>query len=257
MDLAKSICAKYGFGCTYINSTFGGDDAVFVVYLKTKVNADEYKALRKAYDRNNRESMERFWAVGEGYENTYLEMHKCVNELDEQTALMFDYGWHGNCGLFGSHDVKRQSYSGGDSLTSWESILDRWNSSIHDTLSRLSKGVYVMMYTHYIKPEAEDSPILDDTMEQALLDAVRKELSDKYVANYEMGKRQYDKESYKALIVRYKDGNDYSCMIRFSRDWIGRYIIYSAAPLCGESNWVMDWKNPINDIREALGRRVK
>jgi hypothetical protein len=109
------------------------------------------------------------------------------------------------------------------------------------------------MSTHFVKPELEDSPELDDTMEQNLLDIVNGLLSDKYVANYETGKRQYDKEPYKALIIRYKDGNDYCCMMCFSRDWLGRYRITSAKPLCGESNWVMDWENPKDDIVSALG----
>jgi hypothetical protein len=169
---------------------------------------------------------------------------------------MFDCGWSGNCGVFGSNDVKRKTYNFGDNIYGWKAITNTWSPLIHDTNYRLSKGVYVLMSTRYIKPEKQNSPELDETMEQTLLDAVRNELSEEYTAKYEVGKRQYDKEPFKALIVRYKDG-DYCCMVNFSRDWLGRYSIYTARPLCGESHWIMDWENPAEDIRTALGRCAK
>ena len=253
----KEICDKYGFGCTYINSTFGGDDAEFVVYLKTNINVDEYHEMLKNMRTMDDEYSKKYVELRKRYTTTLLEIHKCVHELDEQTYLMFDCGWAGNCGFLGNDDVRANSYSGGRGFLSWNTIIDRWSPRINDTTRKLSKGIYILMSTHFVKPELEDSPELDDTMEQNLLDIVKGLLSDKYVANYETGKRQYDKEPYKALIIRYKDGNDYCCMMCFSRDWMGRYSLYSARPLCGESEWVMDWQNPANDIRRALGSCAK
>ena len=251
-QLAKEICAKYGLNCTYINSTFGGDDADFLIYFKVNINADEYERLReKAYRDNDRESQEKCWELRKQYTNTYVNMHKCMHELDEQTNLMFNCCWSGNCGIFGSDDVRRISYGGGDHLMAWKTVLGCWDSCIYDTRYQLSKGVYIIANTKYIKPEKENSPELDE-FENTLLDLVKKYLKSDYTAGFEVGKRQCDDKSYRALVIRYKSG-DYCKMIRFSRDWMGRYTIYCAAPLCGESSWVMDWKNPKDDIVSALG----
>ncbi len=256
-DKVKEICDKYGFGCTYINSTFGGDDAEFVVYLKTNINVDEYNKAVEGLRSYTQEARDKYIELCKPYDYVYHQLHKCVHELDNQTYLMFECGWHGNCGQFGSNDVRKQSYSGGDHLMSWKTITDIWSPLIHDTNYRLSKGIYALMSTHFIKPELQDSPVLDDAMEQTLLDLTRNLLSDEFVADYEHGKRQCDNEPYKALVVRYKRGNDYCCMLRFSRDWMGRYSLYSARPLCGESTSIMDWKNPAKDIRYALGKCAK
>ena len=256
-QLVEKICAKYGFGCTYINSTFGGDDANFLVYFKLNIDPDKYEKLRdKAYRENDRESQEKCWAMRNQYADIYIKMHECVHELDEQTALMFECGWAGNCGIFGSDNISRKTYLGCNSISSWEDILRHWYPSIHDTRYRMTKGVYIYAYTRYFKAEKQNSPELDETMEQTLLDAVRNELSEEYTAKYEVGKRQYDKESYKALVIRYRH-DEYCSMIRFSRDWLGRYSIYTAMPLCGESSWIMDWENPREDIRTELGRCAK
>lgn len=255
LDKAKAICAKYGFGCTYINSTFCGDDADFVVYFKTNIDADEYRRLEdSAYGKDhNRDDAQKLLDMWKEHIDTFIQLHKCIHELDEQTYLMFECGWAGNCGLFGSDDVRRMTYSFGSNLHSWRDILNCWDGSIHDTHYQLSKGVYALMSTRYIKPQLQDSPELDDAMEQTLLDIVRKELSNEYVANFETGKRQCDSESYKALVVRYKSDNSYCSMIRFSRDWMGRYTILTARPLCGESSWIMNWRFPTDDIVSALG----
>lgn len=254
-EKAEKICAKYGFKCTYIDSTFGGDDAEFVIYLKTDIPADYYAELVKNLGKNDKENDKKFLDAYERYKPTFLKLHDCIHELDEQTYLMFECGWVGNCGMFGSNDVYKQSYCGASSIKSWASITNCWSPSIYNTLSRLSKGVYVMASTNYLKPVCEDSPALVD-MEQTLLDLTRSLISGKYVANFECGKRQCDgkEEPYKALVIRYKDNNEYCSMMRFSRDWMGRYKILSASPLCGQSSWVMDWKNPKDDILSAIGK---
>lgn len=253
-QLAKAICAKYGFGCTYINRTFGGDGAEFVVYLNTNIDVEYYQKLcNSAYGKdNNRDAALKLWDIKNAFKDVFIKLHECVHELDEQTCLMFECGWSGNCGQFGSDDVRRMTYSFGSRLMSWKNILDVWSNTINDTRYQLSKGVYALMSTRYIKPEIENSPELDDTMEENLLGMVKKYLKSNYTAGFEVGKRQVDNDSYKALVVRYKNG-EYCCMIRFSRDWMGRYNIWRARPLCGESRWIMDWKNPKDDIVDALG----
>lgn len=261
LALAKEICSKYGFKCGYVDSTFGGDNADFVVYYKTDINPDEFDALRKIYYKDEN-AKKRYWELaGNGkYNGIYRKLHECMHELDEQTTLMFECGWSGNVGMFGSGDVYRKTYSGGDNVYPWSNIVeDKWASCIHNTRCVFSKGVYILVSTSYIKPEIQDSPKMEE-MEQTILNLVRENLNDKFVVGFETGKRGCDNKSnpYKALVVRYKDGNDYCLMITLSRDWMGRYKIRQAAPLCGESSWVINWRDPLDDVRKALGsRRLK
>ena len=244
LDKVKEICDKYGFGYTFINSTFGGDDADFLVYYKTDINADYFKGLWKTDN-------DAYWALREKYEETSLRLHQCIHELDEQTNLMFECGWSGNCGLFGSHDVKRQTYSGGSGLVGWESIMDYWDSCIHDTLYHLKKGVYVIMYTRYLKPEIQDSPSLEE-FEQIVLGLVKNMLKDEFVANFETGKVGYESEPYRTLVIREKRNNCYYSQIQITRDWMGKFRFRRHAPLCGECKWVINWRDPEDDILEAL-----
>jgi hypothetical protein len=70
------------------------------------------------------------------------------------TELEFDTGWSGNVGVFGSSDVYRTSYSGGDYLYDWYSITNnRWSPLIHDTNYKLRKGVYFIIECNYLKKE--------------------------------------------------------------------------------------------------------
>lgn len=246
------ICNKYGFGFKIFKCTYS-DDVKCVIYFKTDISAEYYNECRKAYN-ESMEMKERFWSLGDGYKDTYLKLHECIHELDEETELMFDYGWNGNCGIFGSDDVSRIGYSGGSGLSSWSFICDRYDPICYRTSCFFQKGIYIIVDTTYIKPEIQNSPLLAD-FEPKLLEITRSLLSDEYMANFENGKRQCDTDTdgYKALVIRYKDGNEYCCMIRFSRDWTGAYTIYHARPLCGESDWTIDWQNPIDDIKSALG----
>lgn len=250
-DKVKEICDKYGFKYTLINSTFGGDNSYFLVYFKTDISIETYNTLRKNYNNSN-EDWEKFRNLGKRHESMFLKLHECVHELDENTDLMFEYCWVGNCGLFGSDDVKKMSYSGGSGLVSWSYILDRWSPLIHDTNYKLKKGIYVMMTTRYLKPNKEDSPKYEE-MKDKLLSLTKSLLSEEFTAKYEKGKRGCDSAEYEALVVRYKENNEYCCMLRFSRDWLGRYFITHARPLCGEGSFKMNWDNPTEDIKYALG----
>lgn len=247
-DKVKSICSKYGFNYTLINSTFGGDGVDFVVYIKTN---EDVALFDKKYDNLTDEEKKLKWRLGESYNDTYLKLHDCIHELDEQTELFFESGWCGNCGLFGSSDVKRRTYSFADGLSSWRSIKNHWDPLIHDTNSKLSKGVYIYAATYHLKPEPQNSPKIDD-YEPTILSKVRELIGEKYTADFEIGKRNCENTSYKALVVRYKENNEYCGMICISRDNIGRYFMKTAAPLCGETSCEMDWENPSENLKTAL-----
>lgn len=246
----SEICKKHGFNYTLINSTFGGDGVELVVYLKTN---EDVVLFDKKYDDLTNDEKRLRWNLNKSYDDTYRKLHDCIHELDEQTDLLFRCGWCGNCGLFGSHDVKRMTYSFADGLHSWRDITNHWSPLIHDTTSKLSKGVYIYATSSQLKPQPQDSPLMED-FEPIILAKVKEILDEKYSYSFECGKRGCDTDtpSYKALVIRYAKNNEYCGMIRFSRDNVGRYFIKTAAPLCGETSWEMDWKNPSEDLARAL-----
>lgn len=243
------ICKKHGFNYTLINSTFGGDDTELVVYLKTN---EDVALFDKKYDDLTADEKQLRWKITDSYNDTYRKLHECIHELDEQTDLLFRCGWCGNCGLFGSNDVKRMTYSFANGLNSWHNIINRWSPLIHDTTSKLSKGVYIYATSAQLKPQPQNSPALDE-YEPTLLKMVRGIIGDKFTANFEEGKRGCDTTSYRALVVRRKRDNDYCGMMTIVRDFIGRYHIRCAAPLCGESRWTMNWENPTEDLERCMG----
>lgn len=249
-DLVGEICKKYGFGYKIFKCTYS-DRVLCAIYIKTDISVEKFNELNKAFH-NSKEDRERYWAMCHSYDDTFRKLHDCMHELDEQTDLMFECGWSGNCGLFGSHDVERQTYSFGSRSINWSYITDRYSHHCYSTPCFFSKGIYVMVDTQYIKPQEQNSPNLAD-FEPKLLEIARGLLSNEFVADFESGKRNCDTNGYRALVVRYKDTNEYCCMIRFFRDNMGKYTIYHAKPLCGESDWEMDWQNPIEDLKYALG----
>ena len=150
--IVDQIVKKYGLKYCLIKQTFGcyGEKGVyeidFVLYFKTDIDSDklqqgDYSLYMEGFNR---------------YKEIPQRMHDCIHELDEQTALEFNTAWSGNVGLFGSHDVKRQSYSGGNSLYNWGYITNHWSPSIHNTNIVLKKGVYIMMETSYVKADGVD-----------------------------------------------------------------------------------------------------
>lgn len=152
-DIVKQICGKYGFDFTIINGTFcretcndkDGFAAEFIVYKKIDFDIDTYEN----WEKNN--NYDKVRELDKNYYPLMRKLHDCVHELDEETNLVFKVGWAGNVGLFGSDDVYRQTYSFGRHLTDWHYIIDRWHPSIHDTSSKLKKGLYLMMTTRFLK----------------------------------------------------------------------------------------------------------
>ena len=152
-DLVKSICNKYGFCSTIISGTFGkqwvgdklGFACEFLVYKKIDFDYREFAVLEKT------KQYDKIRELTNKYAPLILKLHDCVHELDEETDLVFNTGWAGNCGLFGSDKVMRKTYFGGDYLYSWERIIDKWSPLINDTNSMLSKGVYFFITSRWIK----------------------------------------------------------------------------------------------------------
>ena len=150
-QLVDQIVKKYGFRYCLIQGTFGsyGERGVyetdFVLYYKTDINNDWYEQKRKSQE------WEALQEQGRRFKNIFFKMHDCVHELDEMTELEFNTSWVGNVGLFGSDDVHRISYCGGAGLVSWKYITDCWSPLIHNTTSKLSKGVYIIMEASYLK----------------------------------------------------------------------------------------------------------
>ena len=145
------IVKKYNFKYTLINSTFGCYEergvytTDFILYFKVFIDEDFYqeKVRNEEYDILHK------WTNAERL--IFQLFHECVHELDEETELHFDTGWAGNVGFFGSDDVRRKSYSFGDRLTPWATITNWYSPLIHDTNSKLQKGVYIMMSSSYLK----------------------------------------------------------------------------------------------------------
>ena len=246
----SEICKKYGFNYTLINSTFGGDGVDLMIYLKTN---EDVALFDKKYGNLTDDEKRLRWKITDSYNDTYRKLHDCIHELDEQTDLLFHWGWCGNCGLFGSNDVKRKTYSFADGLHSWHNIISHWSPLIHDTTSKLSKGVYIYATASQLKPQPQNSPLMED-FEPIILEKVKELLGKKYKYSFEYGKRGCDTNtpSYKALVVRYAENDGYCGMLRFNRDNVGRYFVTAAAPLCGETYWEMDWENPTEDLERAL-----
>ena len=116
--------------------------------MKTDVDSARYG---KPYKEITAEDFNWKREVDLQYADTLRKLHDCIHELDEQTDLLFHTGNVGNVGLFGSHDVKRKSYSHASYLTSWRDIVNRWSPLIHDTTSQLESGVYALARTYQLK----------------------------------------------------------------------------------------------------------
>lgn len=156
-NYVEKIVKKYGLHYTFITDTFcwylerGVFQSRFILYFKTDLDSDYLDNLckNKQYDVYRK--------FRDLYKDVPQKLHDCAHELDENTPLLFDTGWAGNCGLFGSHDVRRNTYSGGDSLYTWSDIENFWDFSIHDTAKQLKKGVYFILDSWHLKGEQEES----------------------------------------------------------------------------------------------------
>lgn len=153
LDIVREVCAKHGFGCVVITNTFiTNKDCDVVICVKTDINSARYG---KPYKEMTVEDFSWKREVDLQYADTLRRLHDCIHELDERTDLLFHTGNVGNVGLFGSHDVKRKSYSHASYLTSWRDIVNKWSPLIHDTISQLESGVYALASASLLKYEKD------------------------------------------------------------------------------------------------------
>jgi hypothetical protein len=245
MTTCEEICRGYGFKCGYISDTFmGGGYKDFIVYQKLDIDPVEYRNLITAQD----------WKAVIELDKPYIkriyDLHDCIHALDLQTPLYFEVAWVGNCGIFGSDDVYRQSYCGGRDITSWESIINHWATCIHDTTRVLSKGVYLIASTDSLKP-SEDAIMHDFTTEQAL--DICKEFFPKEKFTIMVGKRACDTntEPYKAILIG-DEGIRQKGVLRFVKNKNGMVTMCSSAPLCGEQKTSLLRSSMRESIRSAV-----
>lgn len=146
--LVSAICEKHGFSYTIISGTFcrncnGNFNSHCIIYKKVDITHEQYSEWY------NNKDFARIHEEQDKYKETYKALHNCVHELDEETDLVFDTGWAGNCGVFG--DIIGKSYSPCDYFTDWNTIINNWHPSINDTNSKLSKGVYILVSANTLK----------------------------------------------------------------------------------------------------------
>ncbi len=239
----ERICKNYGFAYTILHSTYGGSSKV-LVYEKVNIDPDVYKALHDAKDYDSIRKMEKEAAPH------YLRLHMCINELDLMTNLYFRTSWAGNCGIFGSNDVRRRSYSFGGHVTSWQELIDRYHSACYYTAgARPPKGVYLLMESSEAK--IDTSYVFDDfTMESAL--ATAKEEFPKLRIEIQTGKRlcDGDRPSYQAIVVG--DGNSQYGSLTFGKSSHGVVTMTRRVPLAGECSYKIKPDSLRKELCEAI-----
>ena len=246
-DKVREICNKYGFKLEFIFPTFcKNSDITVVIYYKTDVNEDEYIRLLKSNDiDDNRKA----WEIIESFNKKYFDLHDCIHELDEETNLYFRCGWGGNCGLFGSEDVRRNVYSFASGLTTYKDLCRSLSPIIHDTAKRFDSGVYIMNRTACFKiDESEMFPEFTNEMAIEVMKSHKPDL------NFEvcMGRRACDGPSeYEAIVVTDKKGRQYGSFT-FGRDYHDIIGMCYRSILCGETNTTISRDTYVKQIKRAL-----
>ena len=236
------ICEDYGFRYAVMHGTYGNSTKV-IIYEKVDIDPDAYRELSKKKDYAGMRQM------AKEARPRYLQLHMCINELDRRTNLMFRTGWSGNCGIFGSNDVERRSYSYGDYVTSWESFSDHFSHYCYDTTNRPRKGVYLYMETDCAKIDTA-YVFPDFTMEHAL--EVAQGLFPNETIELLTGKRQCDTESkpYQAIVVG--KGVDQVGSLTFSKSKHDVVSMSCRVPLAGESSYKIKRDKLRECIKDAI-----
>lgn len=156
-------------------------------------------------------------------------LHNCIHELDVKTNLYWATSWNGNVGIFGSHDVKRQTYSFGDRIWKWKNILNNWDSSIHDTKRVLREGDYLLMDTSYGKIMPKQ--VFNDFKVDNMISYMRS-ISPIHYINKEIGKTAAESNSYEAVVIRDNDTHEYFGRITFDQD-INNVVNMSVSAVLG------------------------
>ena len=135
MPTLSRIAEGHGFKVTTIMPTFGGGAPELVVYKRiSDGDSETLRSLQKLA------------------EPIIDDLHLCVNELDRNTNILFETGWLGNCGKYGSDDVRRKSYCG-IGLRTWSDMLQMFSPLITDIKRKLRKGAYVIVTSRHAKHE--------------------------------------------------------------------------------------------------------
>ncbi len=143
-DLVNNICSKHGFECTIVKSTFGADHEIDV-FINKRIDCIKYEWFE---DLRKEQKYGLLAKLNDGFGGELRSLHDCINELDINTNLYFRWGWVGNCGIFGSNDVYRNTYCDGVALTSYNDFLKTCDPMIHDTANKFKKGVYMSVHTY-------------------------------------------------------------------------------------------------------------
>lgn len=157
-------------------------------------------------------------------------LHACIHELDVKTNLYWATSWNGNVGIFGSNDVRRQTYSFGNSIWSWKSILNYWSPSINDTRRVLQEGDYLLMETSYGKIKTEQ--VFNNFNVDNMISYMRS-ISPIHCINKEIGKTAAESNSYEAVVIRDNDTHEYFGHIKFDKDNNNVVNMSVSKPLCG------------------------
>lgn len=245
-DKVREICHKYGFDYKFIKSTFGGDDMDVVIYKKINFDQDEFLRLLRSKDKADAET---YCKLVKSHESTFLTLHDCLHELDEETNLYIDCGWNGNVGLFGSHDVRRNVYKFADGIYTYENLTRQFSPLIHDTDRKFSKGVYIYRTCGRFKIDEKDM-FPEFNTEMAL--KVMREYAPNFNFEVCMGRRACDgPEDYEAIVVTSKKGGQYGSFT-FSKDGHDVVKMSVRAPLCGEhTRWITP-QHYIDTIKESV-----
>ena len=245
----KAICDKYNIGMARIDDTFGDDGCEFVFYVRVEEFGDEdKKKCYNEYKNGNRLAFKPKWDLEEKYYPRMLELHKCINELDQNTNLFFDYGWPGNCGRFGSDDVTRQVYSEGKHICTWSDINDQWSDMIHNTSRVLSKkGGYILMFSHYFKIDPKD--VFNEFTIESAYETI-KEMFPKEDIKLTEGKRVVDGESPSYQAILFGEGVNQRGHMTFKKDINGIVHASVRVPLAGEYSVLITKDNMKNTLRD-------
>ena len=185
---------------------------------------------------------------GDDLEGYCTLLHHCIHELDMETNLYWRTSWNGNVGIFGSHDVKRQTYSFGDRIWSWKNILNSWEPSIHDTKRVMKEGDYLLMSTAYgkIKEEYVFTDFDVDDMVKYMTS-----IAPKYNIYKTVGKTNAEKYPYEAVVVDYED-HSYCGLFQFTKDVHDVVVVKVSQPLCGQYDFKLIKDNYEKQLKDAL-----
>jgi hypothetical protein len=175
-------------------------------------------------------------------------LHACINKLDMKTNLYWRTSWGGNVGIFGSHDVKRQTYSFGDRIYDWKNILNCWDPCIYDTKRVMKEGKYLLMDTGYGKIKECDM-FHDFNIDDVV--TYMTSIAPKYNIYKTIGKTNAETQPYEAVEVDYED-NSYCGHFKFTQDIHDVVVVKVSQPLCGTYEFRLRKNTYEKQLKEAL-----